>query len=113
MRTAMRLPHGYILSKQLSASSAYSRACIARRQSDGRELLLKAFSELGDESEAAAAQTRELEWLRACAGPGVPEIVDVIPGGSCPVTVFEQIPGVSLKTWVEHELPSVAACVAV
>jgi len=94
----MLAPEGYQLGKCLR-SSLLLEEYTAVRESDGREVVLKCYRRdaIGDESRA----TLELEALRSVAGPGIPEVVELVRGEGMPVLVLGRSAGVSLLTWMD------------
>jgi hypothetical protein len=105
------LPDGYSCAKRLHTgrlADVYS----AVRDSDGAEVILKLYTAGSAKHRLAAAQ-RELEVLRALAGRGTPEALELILAHVAPVLVMRSAPGLSIESWVESGLPSLAGVLGV
>ena len=98
----MLLPEGYTQEKSI-ASSRHDEVLLARRESDGACVVVKAY--VGADAPAAAARAeRELLALRACAGAGLAAVIDAATD-PVPVLVIEWVPGITFGSWVAAELP--------
>src|SRR5262245_49105768 len=91
----MRIPDGYRQLKSLRAT-AHSEVALARRESDGLEVILKTYLEPGPGDERLRA---ELAAFRAVEGPGVPRALALLESDQAPILVLELVPGTSIHTW--------------
>jgi len=94
-------PQGYSLIKCVRESS-HSKVLLASRDSDGREVVLKAYhGDLNRGGQSLRAK-REFDALRAIAGSGVPEALDLVMDRTPPVLVLGRIPGIAVVEWIPH-----------
>jgi len=82
-------------------SSRQGQLHLATRDSDGLEVVLRCYR-TGSAREPADQAQREVTALRAAAGPGVPEVLDLLPGAPSPWVVMQRIDGVVLRSWLDH-----------
>ncbi len=94
-------PHGYTFAKWLRQNEG-SSVMLAIRDADGREVVLKAYRGDRDRAARTLQAERELEAMRAVAGPGVPAALDLLVAHSPPVLVLERAPGIALSHWIPH-----------
>ena len=81
----------------------------AVRQSDGRRVALKWYSD-----DRLSWARRELEVLTSLAGPGIVRALDLLDSREGPVLVLDPVDGgISLREWVEGDLPSEAEFIEV
>jgi serine/threonine protein kinase len=92
----MRAPPNYRLGKPLHATAS-SEVFAAVRESDALEVVLKRYGDdrCADGSRASLA----FAALRAVAGPGVPEALEVAEDDEGPVLVMARVPGISIQEW--------------
>jgi hypothetical protein len=50
---------------------------------------------------------RQADALRACAGPGVPEVFDNLVDGARAILVIDPVRGIAIEEWIQRGLPSV------
>jgi histidine kinase len=95
---SLTAPAGYARQKCLHESTR-GAVYAAEREEDGREVVLKAYHAGRGRPLDEMRLGRELEALRAAAGPGVPAIIDVLVGHHPPLLVLERVAGMSLAIW--------------
>lgn len=97
----MKAPDGYRLGKLL-ASNHDSELFSGWRESDEREVWLKRY--LADRpTKNPPSVLPEFEALRAAAGKGVPEAIEVSTSDEGPVLVMERVPGTPLAAWLQEK----------
>jgi hypothetical protein len=104
--SALTAPDGYELHKCLH-ETAHGHVYAGLRERDDREVVIKAYqSSKGRQADETRLQ-REVEALRAVAGPGVPAVLDVRVGHNPPLLVLARAPGVALGHWClgQPEIP--------
>jgi hypothetical protein len=92
-------PRGYSFAKWLRQNENGSVA-LAIRETDGLDVVLKTYRADRDRGGRSLQVQRELEALRAVAGPGVPAALDLLLTHSPPVLVLARVPGTSLLRWI-------------
>jgi hypothetical protein len=103
----MRAPDDYQLGKCLRSSTSLEEYT-AVRQADGREVTLKRYRK--DKAGPSSRAALEFDALRAVAGPGIPEAVELVrPEDASPVLVLAPSPGLPLLAWIETHQPASTA----
>jgi serine/threonine protein kinase len=98
---------GYSVHKRL-ASSSRAEVHAAERSSDHKRVVLKRYAQ-DAEADGRTRAARELESLRKAQGPGVPVVLELIADAQPPILVIEQVPGISLHSWVVGHAPPLEA----
>ena len=98
---------GYTAIKPLAGSQARARVHLATREKDGREVALRVLDARKFLDPFREAR-RQADVLRACAGPGVPEVLDLGVDGTSAILVVEPTRGIPLADWVRFELPGLS-----
>jgi hypothetical protein len=112
--TWIHLPVGYALLKCLHKSQR-SEVYAARRESDGRAVVLKAYSQDSAGSSRDSRIRREYDIMARMAGPGICAPLDLLPGtGTTALTlILERLPGLTFCDWVASRPPTVEAFITV
>ena len=101
----------YILGKSLH-STKNSQVYAGVRGHDQAPVVLKAYvRDTMPHGESRASW--EFEVLRSLEGVGTPRPLEIVDSSTGPVLVLERMPGVSLWTWVDQQLPSIEAVLEV
>jgi serine/threonine protein kinase len=99
----MWVPPGYTFTRALGAARAATTTCLATRDVDGCAVVLRTARRASRLPEPVLRARHELEILRACAGPGVPEVLELVEADDAAVLVRRYVPGMALDAWVAHE----------